>query len=88
MIDPSNDAGIVIANKEAGGGHPRQFVATGDVSTREGARQNIQGAQRRNDQIARRPNAIVHTAPRPYIDNIIFVGIAIANKSLLSVPLC
>ena len=88
MIDPSNDAGIVIANKEAGGGHPRQFVATGDVSTWEGARQNIQGAQRCNDQIAHRPNAIVHTAPRPYIDNIIFVGIAIANKSLLSVPLC
>ena len=50
----------------------------------EGARQHIQGDQGHGDQIARRPDAILLTAPLPRVA-VVPAGILIADKLLLSV---
>ena len=50
----------------------------------EGARQHIQGDQGHGDQIARRPDAILLTAPLPRVA-VVPAGISIADKLLLSV---
>jgi hypothetical protein len=52
----------------AGCGRPRRFVTMGDVPMQEGARQHVQGDQGNGDQIARRPDAILLTAPLPRVD--------------------
>jgi hypothetical protein len=80
-IAPLTSTAIVIANKEAGCGQPWQFVAMGDVPTQT-------GAQRCNDHIARRPDAIVLTAPRPHVNKGVPAGTTIADELILLVGSC
>ncbi len=70
-ISPST-AGIAIAKVEAGRGRPWLSVATGDMPMLEicddVTTEDVPMQEIRDDPIARRPNAIILTVPRPRSD--------------------